>query len=163
MCRGYKEQGVTHDTRNSLVVALVQGVTLHIGAFLVVIDTSELVSHARWNRGDALQWPVSFDSILDVFPRCGPQCLFVRVLHSSNRAVLLVPVARKTSCIVRSFVVVARHSGLIEAVDDVGALEVLFPEMVSTVRSFGLLADCVQGRALAVVQRCSSAPSRYVL
>lgn len=142
---------MTHNTRNPLVVALVQGVTLHIGAFLVVIDTSELVSHARWNCGDALKRSVSLDGILNVLPRCSPKCFLVGLLHGSDRAVLLVPVACNTSCIVRSFVMVARYSSLVEAIDDVGALEVLFPEMVSTVRSLGLLADCVQGRGLAVV------------
>ena len=134
---------VTYDAGDSLVVALVQRVALHVGAFLVVVDTAELIRHARRDSGDALQWTVSIDSVLDVFPWCRPQRFLIRVLHGCHRAVLLVSVTGEAGGIVRSLVVVLRYSGSVESIDNVGALEVLLPKMVSTVRSLGLFANRV--------------------
>ena len=53
-------------------------------------------------------------------------------------------ITRKAGSIVGAFVMVRGESCTVESVDDVGALEVLLPKMVSTVSGFLIFTDLVQ-------------------
>lgn len=119
------------------------GLALQVCAFLVVKDPAEAVWDARRQISNTLQWPMLRDCVNDVLPWCGPQCLLIRVLHSGDWAMSDVYVSGEIGSIVRTFMVVA-VSAFVEAVDDVGALEVLLSEMMGTMCGLGVLADAVK-------------------
>jgi hypothetical protein len=73
-----------------------------------------------------------------------PQCLFVGVLNRRKRAVLGIPVASETGSIIGALVVVPTEACFVETVDDVCALEVLFPKMGSTVSNFLIMTQLVK-------------------
>jgi hypothetical protein len=83
-------------------------------------------------------------SVGDVLPRSSLQGLLVRVLDRREGTVFLHSVASETGSIVRAFVVVTAERCFVETVDDVGALEVLFPKMGSTVSNFLIMTQLVK-------------------
>lgn len=84
------------------------------------------------------------NGIDNVFTGRGSQGLLVGILDSRKGAVSRVPVAGDAGSIVWTLVVVATNARLIETVDDVGALEVLFPKVWSTVSNLLIMTQLVE-------------------
>jgi hypothetical protein len=80
----------------------------------------------------------------DVLSWGSPQGLFVRVLDRRERTVFGIPIASETGGIVRALVVVPTEACFVQTIDDVGALEVLFPKMRSTVSNFLIMTQLVK-------------------
>ena len=146
----------TYDTRPTTVVA--SRLSLQVGSLFIIENPSETISHARWYYSNTLKRTMPLYRIDNVLSWGSPQGLLVRVLNRRERAVLGIPVPSDTGGIVGALMVVPTKACFVKTIDDVGALKVLFPKMVSTVRSLGLFANRVQGRGPSVVQRCSTAP-----
>jgi hypothetical protein len=82
------------------------------------------------------------DGVHDVFSRGSLERFFIRVCDGGHRTVRVAQIASHAGRIIWAFMVVAEGC-LIETIDDVGSLEILLPEMVSTVRSLGIITDDV--------------------
>jgi hypothetical protein len=87
---------------------------------------------------------VSLHSVDNVFTRCSPQSLLVGVLDCRKRAVLNMLVTGDSGSVVWALVVVLTKRRLVEAVDDICALEILLPKMRSTVSKFFFFTDLVK-------------------
>lgn len=120
------------------------GLTLQVGSLLVIENPSETIRHTRGNVGDSFERTVSLHRIDNVLTWGGSQCLLVGILDSRKGTVLFHSVAGNAGCIVGTFVVVTTNARLIEPVDDVGTLEVLFPKMWSSVCNLFIVTQLVE-------------------
>jgi hypothetical protein len=137
-----RDDRATHHTRPAPVVS--PRFALEVSTLLVIQNPPKAIGHAWWNVGNAFKRAVLCHCIQNIFPRCGPQCLLIGVLHSGNGTVLIAEVAGDVSGIIGALVVITAADG-IETVNNVSALEVLLPEMMSTVCRFGVFAQDVKG------------------
>ena len=84
------------------------------------------------------------DGIVNLLTWGSPESFIVRILHGCDGAVLPVQVAGDVGSIVWALMVIGK-AGLIETINGISAVEVPFPEMVSTVGILSVLADGVKG------------------
>jgi hypothetical protein len=132
----------TYHTRPSAVIT--SRLSLQVSSLFIIENPSETISHPRWDNSNTLQRTMPLHSIDDVLPWGSPQGLFVRVLDRRERTVFGIPIASETGGIVRALVVVPTEACFVQTIDDVGALEVLFPKMRSTVSNFLIMTQLVK-------------------
>jgi hypothetical protein len=119
--------------------------SLKIGSLLIIENATKAIWCTRWLIGYSFQGTVLRHSIKNGLARGSPQCLCVRLADRLDGRVLhVLVVARDAGSIIGAFVVVARKSGSVESVDDIGALEALLPKMGSTVSKFFIFANRIK-------------------
>jgi len=132
----------TYNTRPATVVS--SRLSHQVSTLFIIEYSSETISHARWYDGDSLQGTMPLYRVDNVLPWSSPQGLLVRILDRREGTVFFDAVASETGSIVRALVVVPTERCLVETIDDVGALEVLFPKMGSTVSNFLIMTQLVK-------------------
>jgi len=133
---------VVFNTRPTTVVS--SRLSHQVSTLFIIEYSSETISHARWYDGDSLQGTMPLYRVDNVLPWSSSQSLLVRVLNRCEGTVFLDAVASETGSIVWALVVVPTERCLVETIDDVGALEVLFPKMGSTVSNFLIMTQLVK-------------------
>jgi hypothetical protein len=87
---------------------------------------------------------VLFNSIDDILSWCGPQSFLVRFTNRCDRCIPDVLIACNAGGVVGTFVVVTSEASGVEAVDDIGSLEVLLSKMRGTVSNFFIFTQCIK-------------------
>jgi hypothetical protein len=117
---------------------------VQVSSLFIIENSSEPISHARWYYGDTLQRTMPLYRVDNVLPWSSLKCFLVRALDRRKRTVFFNSVASETGGIVRALVMVPTEGRLVKTIDDVGALEVLFPKMGSTVSNFLIMTQLVK-------------------
>ena len=93
------------------------------------------IRQSRGDDGHPVQGTVLLHAIDDLFPRCSFQSLLVRAADGFDRAGEERHVPSEEGSIIGSIVVISSHD-IVEAVDRIGAGDVLFSQMGSPVGCF---------------------------